>query len=190
MRKLTAMALACGMLLAATGVVDTARATIVRAFSLGALSAEAQSIVRGTVVDQEVVYDARWGRVYTHSLIEVEEVLWGTDRPGDFVVVRQIGGELDGVLSMVVGTAPVRLGDEVVTFARVQEGLHFLVGMAQGLYQVDRADAATPRVARGVSGLKLVAPAGPVRPVAPHRMGLDQLRARVQASLAAQGRLP
>ncbi len=191
MRKLTTLALTCACcVLAATLPSPQAGATIVRAFSLSSMTTSAQSIVRGTVIDQDVVYDARWGRVYTQSLIEVEEVLWGVESPGELVVLRQIGGELDGVLSMVVGTAPVEIGDEILTFARTADGLHFLVGMAQGLYHVDRRTASEPVVARGVGGLTLRAPPGPARGSAPDRVTLGELRARVTSTLRAEGRLP
>ncbi len=188
MLKATTGTLVCVAIAAVmTASSPDSHATIVRGFSLSGMTATAQSIVRGTVVDQEVVYDSHWGRVYTHTIIEVSEVLWGTEIPGEFVVLRQIGGELDGITSRVVGTAHIEVGDEVVVFARTDGARHYLVGMAQGLYQVDRR-AATPLVARGVYGLRLIPQPGPARAIAPTGMTLATLRAHVLATLAVEGR--
>ena len=129
-----AVIIGLGCVLVAVSTVSWA--TIVRSFSLRGLASEAHEVVRGEVLDEEVVYDAWWDRVYTHTTLRVDEAIGGHARPGDIIVVRQLGGLLDGVQSLVVGTVDFTPGDEVVLFTRTDGALHYLVGMAQGSYLV------------------------------------------------------
>lgn len=190
-RRFASWLVAVGLI--ATVPAGPAQATLVRDFSLASMTVASQSIVRGTVIDQETLYDARWGRVYTHSIIEVTSTSWGVDRPGDVIVLRQIGGELDGVTSTVVGTAHLGIGDDVVVYARSDGNLHYLVGMAQGLYQVLNGDSGEPVVARGIhgmDGLGFLPTVGPTRRRAPNRTSLATLLERTDAILRTEGRLP
>ncbi len=138
LRPLLAGALALALV---AQLAPTAAATLVRGFSLHELVRAGHSAVRGEVIGAEVVWDAAWGNVYTHTFVRVDEVLSGAERVGDVVVVRQLGGLLDGVEQRVVGTADLPLGAEVVVFARSDGAFHYLVGMAQGAWRVTRAGA-------------------------------------------------
>ncbi len=180
--------LAAVMLALGAGWAADARATLVRGFSLPGLVAEAHSVLRGEVAWQEVVYDARWGRVYTHSFLVVDEVLAGREAVGDVVVVRQLGGELDGVLSQVPGTARLEVGAEVVVFARTDGAFHYLVGMAQGAFEVRREAPGRVTLRRSTAGLTVPPVAGPTRPLAPDALTLDALRAQVRDQGRAGGR--
>lgn len=163
-------------LLLTLALPTVAHATLARPFPLAELVRASHSIVRGEVVDQESVWDAAWGEVYTLSWVRVDEVLEGRERVGELVVVRQIGGVIDGVERRVVGVAPLTLGDEVVVFARTDGTFHYLVGMAQGAFHVQRGPSV--RVLRG--GLPgLVASAGPMRPLAPDAAGWSEFRGEV-----------
>jgi hypothetical protein len=167
-----------------------AQATLVRGFSLAALTLEAHDVVRGVVVDQSSFYDPSRDRIYTDSVIAVAEALGGAQRAGELVVVRQMGGIVDGLQHRVVGTAPLALGAEVVVFTRTDGAIHYLVGMAQGAYGVARPAAGPATVTRGLAGLTLTPPAAIARPRAPDRLTLAQLRAAVIATLRDAGRLP
>lgn len=187
MRK-AAHAITATCAMAALAVVSgPADATIVRTFGLDAMAVEAQAIVRGQVVGAEVVWDGAWGNVYTHTFVRVDEVLAGSDVVGGVIAVRQIGGVLDGIETRVVGTAELPLDAEVVIFARTDGAYHYLVGMAQGCYEVRRAAAGAARVGRRLAGVTLLDPPGPARATAPDRLLLDELRARVKAALATTG---
>lgn len=167
----------------ATAVAPAARATLVRPFSLVELCRAAHSVLRGEVVGEEVVWDAARREVYTLTSVAVSDVLVGRERPGDVVLVRQIGGVLDGVERRVVGTADLALGDEVVVFARTDGAFHYLVGMAQGAFHVARAgdggDVLARTVPAGVLGSALT-PGAPLAPVAPDRLRWGELRALVR----------
>ena len=190
-----ALGLVAAWLAAASPAAPTARATTIRAFSLPALTAAAQSIVRGRVVDARAVYDPQREAVYTHTTVRVDEVLWGRERPGEELLVRQRGGTLDGVTWSIPGTPRLELGADVLLFCRTDGAFHYIVGMAQGVYVLSRP-AATPAT-RGPSGLSarrhtaglraLPQPLAARRP-APQRAPYAALRARVEAALRDLGR--
>lgn len=161
------------MVVLAAGV---AHATHVRGLSMEAMKQRAHRVVRGVVADQEVVYDARWRRVYTISWVHVSESLRGDARPGQHIGVKQLGGELDGLLTSVAGTAELTLGSEVVLFTRTDGLWDYVVGMAQGAYYVHRDASGSAQLSRNVSGLVQVAPTGPARQIAPEQLTLDALR--------------
>ncbi|MCC6622482.1 MAG: hypothetical protein IT385_14555 [Deltaproteobacteria bacterium] len=177
------LALVVGLALPA----DEARATIVRPFSLVELTDTAHVIVRGEVIDHEVVWDPERHELYTHTTVRVLESLAGAEPVGALVVVRQIGGELDGVARRVVGTARLDLGDEVVLFARTDGAFLYMVGMAQGAFHVARAPG-RPAELRRHAVPTLAAIAGPARPPAPDLLALDALRTEVSRRRAEAGR--
>ena len=172
---------------AALLVVPSASATLMPTFSLRGMTLEAHAVLRGTVVDHEVVYDARFGRVYTHTIVQVAESLHGHASAGDFVVVRQLGGVLDGVHTHVVGTAALWPGDEVLLFARTDGAYHYLIGMSQGAFRVERAPDAPPTLVRSTRAMRVIAPPIPAAPAPPERQTLDAARAFILATLAADG---
>jgi hypothetical protein len=109
-------------------------------------------VVQGTVRSVEVARRGR--RVYTDATVEVAGCLRGSC--GAAVTVRQLGGEIDGAGMAVEGTARLAAGDEVMLFLRPRlDGAFAPVGMAQGVFQVERdaggAVRAYRRDLRGVS---------------------------------------
>jgi hypothetical protein len=210
--------LAFASLLSALALPGPAAATILRPFDLAALSREAQAVVRGRVVSQESVRDEPSGRIYTHSAVEVLEVVKGPvlapdPRPGvaPRVVVRQMGGTIGDETMTVPGTADVQVGEEVVLFLRTDERFGYLVGMHQGKYGVRRDDAGAwvtraplPRAAvapaataapdtggRAIlpAGALAVAPDGDGSPGA-DRVALDEWLATVRRHVAAAAAAP
>ncbi len=171
-----------------------ARATTVRALSLPAMTAAAQSIVRGRVLDARAVYDPRREAVYTHTTVRVDEVLWGREVAGQELLVRQRGGTLDGVTWSVPGTPRLELGAEVLLFCRTDGAFHYIVGMAQGAYTLSRPPgAAAPRglsAQRHTAGLRALSRPLVARRLAPQRAPYAALRAQVQAALRDLGRRP
>ena len=163
-----------------------AAATVVPTFSLASLTHEADSIVRGVVVDEEVLYDPRFRRVYTHSVVQVLERLSGEAHVGDLVVVRQIGGVLDGIETRVVGTAALLPGDEVLLFARTDGAFHYVVGLAQGLFHVERPPDRAPVVSRASQALRLMVPRLPTAAPPPPRQSLGSMRAAIARVLATR----
>ena len=157
-----------------------AGATLVRAVPMRALAAQAHEIVRGHVLDSECLYDPVFRRVYTHTRISVLETLAGDAPTSSVIEVRQIGGLLDGVESRVVGTAKLGLGAEVILFTRTDGAHHYLMGMAQGAYAVDRRAPGPATLHRETGDLRIAPTFGPAAHLAPDRLTLDTLRQIVE----------
>lgn len=133
-----------------------AGATIVKSLSLDDLAREADVVVHGVVEAQEATWNETRSRIYTVTRVRVVDSLKGPAKADETLSIRQIGGSLDGLTQTIVGNAKLRKGEEVVLFLDRDEerGLHYVVGMAQGKYAVDRSGDA-PRVVRDLDGLAL-----------------------------------
>ena len=162
-------------------VAAPASATLVRAVPMRTLAAQADVVVRGHVLDSESLYDPVFRRVYTHTRVAVLETLAGHTPRTSVIEVRQIGGMLDGVESRVVGTAKLGMGTEVVLFTRTDGAHHYLMGMAQGAYAVDRRAQGPATLHRETGDLRIAPPFGPAAKLAPDRLTLDTLREYVDA---------
>lgn len=81
-------------------------------------------------------------RLFTYIEMQVDEVLKGSVK-GSTVIVRELGGEKDGVGMQVPGTAQFKRGEDVVVFAndeRDKDGAYDLRGMMMGKYNVVRGE--------------------------------------------------
>jgi hypothetical protein len=171
LRRAVVILLGCAL----AAVSTAAWATIVKPFTLRGLATEAHEVVRGEVIDEEVVYDAWWDRVYTHTVIRVDQVIGGQARPGELIVLRQLGGVLDGLETRLVGTTDFTLGEEDDLVTRTDGALHYLVGMAQGSYFVLRDSAGAATVTRDLGELGFAQLPQPAGDRAPNRTSLSDL---------------
>jgi hypothetical protein len=162
------------------GLVVPARATTVRKLGLEAAGKGANVVARGTVREKNVRRVN--GRTYTDAEIVVAECLKGSC--GTRLVVRQLGGELEGEGTTVVGSADLTVGGEVVVMLRPRkDGTFAPVGMALGVFRVERdARGEAQALVRDLSGLELVgegaAVSERVRPEDLRRALLDTTPAR------------
>jgi len=76
-------------------------------------------------------------RIYTYTELRVDEVLKGKVA-GQNVMMRELGGEKDGVGMQIAGSAEFEKGEDVVVFLQPpnQDGTHTLQGMMMGKYNV------------------------------------------------------
>lgn len=149
MKQRGAACLTAGWLL-----VGAAGASTVIALNLNSLSRQAEVIVLGRCRHASVHWNADRTRIYTDWTVAVAQAVKGT--PGEQVIVRQLGGELDGIGLMVSGAVRMSAGEEVILFLRpAEEGVYRVLGLSQGHYRV-HTDA--------VSGAKWVTPAAQPRP--------------------------
>jgi hypothetical protein len=142
-----------------------------------ALTRAASDVVRVRVFSARCVWMDEHRRLVT--LVEVE-VLERWKGSADAVLrVVQPGGELDGIGQRVAGVAPLAVGEEVVLFLERRGPWHSAVGLAQGVYRVERAPGVARAVPAEVHRLTLVAPAG--RAVEPRRpVSLSALKDEVR----------
>ncbi len=112
MRRFVRLLCAASVALALAGTA--AHATIVVDRTVPELAAHADLVVRGKVTAQKVQWDEQHQLIVTRTYIERTESLKG-DAPANFVV-RQVGGQLDGLMLNVQGLARFEIGEEVVLF--------------------------------------------------------------------------
>lgn len=121
---------------AALCVAAAARATVLAPLDTRALTTRADRVVLG-VVESKV---ARWTddheAIYTDVTIRVTRSYKGDVKPGQTLVVRREGGEVDGVGMRVYGAARFTVGEEVLVFAQRRGGASYTVGMTQGKLHV------------------------------------------------------
>jgi len=136
---------------------STASATVAEELSIEELTSEAILVVRARVAAQYVVPDrGPRGQIYTRTELTVLDYLKGDGLRA--LTVQQLGGQYGDLEMRVTGNAALRPGDEVVVFLDhdPQMGLSYVIGLAQGLFRVNRT-AHTARVDRDVSGISFYA---------------------------------
>jgi hypothetical protein len=118
-----------------------AGATVLVPMDLGELSRDARTIARGRVVS----VDARWTddrrTIETIVTLEPDAVLKG--QAGDLVRFRVPGGLLGRFRNVVVGAPQFEVGQQVIVFLGATGPMvPYVLGLNQGVYRVERAEAA------------------------------------------------
>lgn len=177
--------------LALVAAPGAAEATVAVELPRPQLIADADLVVRVTVLDHRSAWDADNTAIRTWTRLRVAEYLKGSG-PSE-LTVRQIGGEADGLAQYVPGDPRLREGAELVVFLRRGEGVNFLTAMAQSVFYVERGADGAAYVRRDLTGLTFarVSPTRPMEVYEPESVSvvetLDQLRASVrQAAGVAQ----
>ena len=193
MRKLSIRTLAISGCIAAGVFAGSVGATIVKSLGLDELSRTADVVVHGHVEHQESMWGPQRSRIYTVTKVRVSETLKGDATKDRVLTVRQLGGTVDGISQIIAGNAKLADGEEVIVFLRrdPEEPLHYVVGMAQGKYTVDRSSP-QPRVVRNLRGLALAETKDgrlltPIEPkAAPERPApsLSAFKAQVRSALS------
>ncbi len=124
------------MIVAAGLVPRWAKATTARGLSLEALSKKSHHILVGTPLASSPRYETIGGqkRIVTETRLAIDDEV--VDAPGDSeILVRTLGGVLDGVGELVHGEAQLVLNERSVVFLHARaDGVLWLQGMAQGHY--------------------------------------------------------
>ena len=114
--------------------------TVIR-MDLAALSRGADLVVLGAGRSATVRWNAEKTRIYTDTVVAVEQTVKGAAVKE--VVVRQLGGEIDGLGMIASGVLHLNPGEEVVLFLGPdQDGYRRILGLWQGRFTVltDPAD--------------------------------------------------
>jgi len=160
----------------------------VEALDLGGLTSSADEVFVAEAISERVHRDDR-GRIVTDVRLRVAESLGGERGAGEEVVLRCLGGSIDGVGMRVAGEAQLAVGETAVVFARRSDGGWLrAVGMSQGVlpmrpgpdgWWVEPGGAGLSLVRRGGSGRLVPAPAALQR-----AMPLAELRRAVVSARA------
>jgi hypothetical protein len=129
---------------AAALAASTAIASTVIGLSVEDQARLSTLVVVGQVVQQRGVAHPTNG-IETEVTLQVTDVLKGDVRRGERVVFHTRGGELDGVISEVVGEATFKNGQRSLVFIESVEGRPYLLGLSMGAWDVheDRAGNAS-----------------------------------------------
>ena len=98
------------------------------------LARKADTIVLGTVTQQESAWDAQHTAIYTDVTLAVERVLAGT--PAEVVTLQVAGGSVGGMGMRTSNDAVFREGERVIVFLDTSAVPSTVVGMQQGKFAV------------------------------------------------------
>jgi hypothetical protein len=173
--------------LAALGLfgASMAGATTVQKFSVTDLAKKSETIALARVEDVSARWDANHKEIYTYISLKVLDGVKGS-RKDDVLTIRQIGGTVDKIMSIVPGMPNFTKGEEVVVFLSPKDraGYPWVMGLQQGKYSVSMDVNGFKQVRNDVNDLKTLAPDGSVNaavasPVQPLNSFLDGIRTQL-----------
>jgi len=136
-----------------------ASATTIRLETLDQMAKRVPLIVRGRVARQFSGWDDQKRRIWTWTELLVSDPIKG--KAPAVVLVKQPGGEADGIGQAVAGVAQFREGDDCVVFlerAPDEPGAFMVTGMAAGKITITDVGGKLTAV-RDTSGLAFASPA-------------------------------
>jgi hypothetical protein len=170
---------------------STAGATTVLKMSLKDLAKKSDSIVRARVEDEVARYDAN-KEIYTYFTLKVLEPVKGSKKD-DVIVIRQLGGVVDHIASIVPGTPTFKKGEEVVVFLTQKDGAGYpwVMGLQQGKYSVSQDENGQKRVRNELDGTTLIDAAGKLNDAAKPNtnLSLEAFLSGIRTDLDAAGRI-
>lgn len=134
-------------LMVATGVGS---ATTVIPLSVENLTQISSHVVEGHAVSSWAQWNAAHTVIFTYTEFQVSRTLKG--QTGSAVVVRQLGGSLDGITEKVAGVRHWQTGDQALLFLRpgeAQDGSLVVTGLMQGNFLVYHAPNGETLVSNG-----------------------------------------
>ncbi len=132
-------------------VTTPATAAVVVPLSREALVAESDLVVRATVLSRKSAWNAGHTQIQTWTTLRVDEYLKGQG-PRE-LVLRQIGGETDGLVTEIAGDGHVLPGEAAVLFLRRGDDVVFLTALAQAVYLVHVKPDGVALAQRDLAGL-------------------------------------
>lgn len=162
-----------------------AQATVAVELQRPQLVADADLVVRVTVLDHRSAWNADNTAILTWTRLRVTEYLKGSG-PAE-LTLRQMGGEAEGMVQYVPGDPRLAAGTDAVLFLRRGDGVTFLTAMAQSVFLIDRGVDGGAYVRRDLTGLTFarITPTRPMEVYEPPTVTvvetLDALRASVRA---------
>jgi hypothetical protein len=152
---------------------------------LRALAQKAEVIAVGRCSGCVAEWNEKHTRIQTTVTIQVSEYVKGY--LGAQITFRQPGGRVGTSETYISGMPRFAPGQQVVVFlAKDSLGGYQVLGMSQGLYQVDDDTASGARTVRALSSSlhgAASAPAGPGTPRASRVIPLSSFLARIRAEL-------
>ena len=146
--------------------VNLANATTVQKMTVRDLAKKSETIVLARVEDESARQEAGSKEIYTYITLRVLDGVKGSKanknskKPNadEFITIRQLGGTVGNLISVVPGMPTFRKGEEVVVFlsAKDQAGYPWVMGLQQGKYTVTTDSDGFKQVRNEVDGLSTV----------------------------------
>ena len=140
-----------------------ASATTVQKFTIRELAAKSDAIVTAKVEDQSSRQDASNKEIYTYITVSVLQSVKGAQGEKT-ITIRQLGGSVGNLISVVPGMPSFKNGEEVVLFlsAKDRAGYPWVMGLQQGKYSIVTDDNGLKHVRNELDGLRVLSPNGSV----------------------------
>lgn len=170
----------------ALAVCIIAHGTTLQLLSLDDMILKSTDIVRGRVTGSYAAFrglPGRGGTIYTHYTIQITDRWKGTNAQQMDVAVP--GGVAQGIHQIASGAPALQVGTEYVMFLWTsQSGLTQVIGLSQGLFNIEAINGATYLTRAPANAAILDASGKPVQD-ANMTISLTDLRARIMQDLAA-----
>jgi len=140
---------------------QAAFATSVLKLSLQELTKKSDSIVMARVDDAVASWDAGHKEIYTYITLSVLQGVKG-NKGATTITLRQLGGTVGNIASIVPGMPSFRKGEEVVVFLTQKDaaGYPWVMGLEQGKYSVSTAKNGVKMVRNDLAGTDLLTRVG------------------------------
>src|SRR5256885_4324279 len=171
-------------------LAQAASATTVQKLTLQELTKKANSIVVGRVQDAVSSWDAAKKEIYTFYTVSVSQPVKGS-KAGETITIRQLGGTVGNIASIVPGMPSFKKGEEVVLFLTQKDaaGYPWVMGLQQGKYTVTTASDGTKMVRNDLAGTELVKNGQKVDAVVAPDMPLNAFIDGIKTTLGADGKI-
>jgi hypothetical protein len=179
-------AVACAAL-ATLVLAATAHATTIVPMRTRDLVASSIAAVRGTVTRIETGADPDTGAIHTYVSIEPSQRLFGA-LPAGPLVLREIGGHIDGREQWVFGGPEYEVGESVVVFLSSHpDGSLRTASLGLGKYRLEERAGETLAVRKLGPGVAVLDPRSGARrsDAADHVIALPRLLSRMRSAVAA-----
>jgi hypothetical protein len=119
----------------------TAQATILIKMDLNELVGQSKKIIAGKAIQSQSRWSDNNRHIITETSFTVTHAIHGS-QVNETVVVRTLGGTVDGIGMWVSGSPSFKVGDEAVLFLnQLKKGAqdtYYVTGMEQGVYPITR----------------------------------------------------
>ncbi len=153
--------LACAIAAGAFLGAQVATATTVQKLTLHELAKRSAGIVMAEVQDAVSNWDADHKEIYTYYTLRVNEHVKGA-KGQTAITLRQLGGVVDNIASIVPGMPTFKKGEEVVVFLTEKDaaGYPWVMGLQQGKYTVVTDKNGVKMVRNELAGTDFVSKTG------------------------------
>jgi len=140
---------------------QTALATTVQKLTLQELTKKSDSIVMARVDDAVSSWDAAHKEIYTFYTLSVLQAVKGS-KGTTTITLRQLGGTVDNIASVVPGMPTFKKGEEVIVFLTQKDaaGYPWVMGLQQGKYTVTAGKNGVKTVRNDLAGTELLTKGG------------------------------